>query len=274
MRLFERNPLDWETLSPALKILILSNVFIFVLEWMVGYPFVAIFGLVPRRFLHEYWLWQPVTYLFLHGGVLHLLFNLITLWMFGLAIEAQWGSREFLKYYFITGIGAGLFNVLLDPGSSAAVIGASGAIYGLLVAFAMLYPDAVVWVWFFIPMRARTMALLFGVIEFLTSLSGGGSGVANLAHLGGMLVGYVYLRWGWVAKIRLNYWARSVAAGLSTRASSAPRRVRRSESWDRDLEAEANRILDKVLQHGSDSLTPEEKETMRRYSEQTKKQQH
>ena len=271
MRLFERNPLDWDTLSPTLKFLILANVGAFVLQWFVGYPLLAIFGLVPQRLLGQGWLWQPVTYLFLHGGVWHLIFNLLAIWMFGMAVEAQWGPVEFIKYYFLTGIGAGLFNVLLEPHAMFPIIGASGAIYGLLVAFAMLYPDAVVWVWFFFPMRAKTMALLFAAIELLTSLSGTGGRVANLAHLGGMLIGFVYIRYGWVAKIRLKYWAKNVAAGLSSlRAPSMPRRRRRA---DEDLEAEANRILDKILVHGADSLTDEEKETMRRYSESTRRRQ-
>jgi membrane associated rhomboid family serine protease len=272
VRLFERNPLDWDTLSPALKGLIVANVIVFVLEWMVGYPFVAIFGLVPKRLLGEFWIWQPFTYLFLHGHLLHLLFNLLAIWMFGMAIESQWGAKEFLKYFFLTGVGAGLFNVLLDPRSDNPIIGASGSVYGLLTAFAMLYPDAVVWVWFFIPMRAKTMALLFGLIEFLSSMDGSKSGVANLAHLGGMVVGYAYLRWWWVAKIRINAWGKDIVSGLGSKTGGV-RKARRGEAIAEDLESEVNRILDKILQSGSDSLTPEEKETMRRYSQSSKKRQ-
>ncbi len=265
MRLFERNPLDWDTLSPALKFLILSNVAVYILERMVGFPFVSIFGLVPRRLLSDFWLWQPFTYLFLHGGLAHLFFNLLAIWMFGMAVESQWGSGEFLKYYFLTGVGAGLFNVLLDHASETPVIGASGAIYGLLVAFAMLYPDAVVWVWFFVPMKARTMAFVFGLIEFVSSFSGGGR-VANLAHLGGMLVGWVYLRWWWTLRLHAKSWARDAVDRLKPRARGGAA----TRSADEELEGEVNRILDKVLQQGPDSLTPAEKETMRRYSERQK----
>jgi membrane associated rhomboid family serine protease len=274
MSLFNRNPLDWERLSFSLRSLIIANLVVFVVQFLVGYhlPIVDLFGLIPYRVTHDYWLWQLVTYMFLHGGVLHLFFNMLMLWMFGNVLEAQWGSPEFLKYFFICGIGAGLTSVLFGTfhlfGTSplSPTIGASGAIFGLLVAFGMVYPDAVVYVWFFIPMTARSMAVVFGALELVLTLSNSRSGVAGFAHIGGMVTGYLYLKWGYQVRNPFRSLSRVVAGGV-TGAATAVRRKRR-EVPD-DLENEVNRILDKVLKDGADSLTSEEREVMRRYAKKT-----
>jgi membrane associated rhomboid family serine protease len=128
---------------------------------------------------------------------------MFALWMFGTPIERDWGSRRFLKYYLLTGVGAGLLNVivcLLWGGSAAATptIGASGAIYGLLLAFGVLYPHQPILVWFILPVPARIFVAIFGVLAFLSALQGPGTGVSHVSHLGGMLFGLVYLRGGWL----------------------------------------------------------------------------
>jgi membrane associated rhomboid family serine protease len=126
MSLFNRNPLDWDRLSFSLKSLILANLVVFAFQWLIGYQLVDWFGLTPYRVTHGFWVWQLVTYMFLHGGVLHLFFNMLMLWMFGNVLEAQWGSAEFLRFFFICGIGGGLTSVLLGWNSLSPTIGASG----------------------------------------------------------------------------------------------------------------------------------------------------
>lgn len=177
-------------------------------------PFVW-FGLQPYAVVHRLYLWQLVTYLFLHGGFFHIFFNMFALWMFGPDLEQLWGDSEFLKFYFLCGVGAGVFDVVLNSfwGSSFAItIGCSGALYGLLLAFGMTYPNRPIFIWFIIPIKAKWFVLIIGAIEFFSEISGPGSNVSHLAHLGGMLVAYLYLRGsGLSGRMQLNYseWRRA-----------------------------------------------------------------
>lgn len=192
------------SLTPAVKNLILANVALFVLQTLTGIksggrldPVAQYLSFVPQLAIHELQVWRFFTYMFLHGGMFHLLFNMFALWMFGAQIERLWGSRTFLLYYFICGLGGsvtyGLFN--LNPegmGAFAPMLGASGAVYGILLAFGMTFPDAVILMFMIIPMKAKYAVILFGLIELL-SIPRGGS-VAHLAHLGGMVAGFLFLR--------------------------------------------------------------------------------
>ncbi len=154
---------------------------------------VAWLGLRPYDVTHNFFIWQVVTYLFLHGGFLHVIFNLFALWMFGSDLERLWGPRQFLFYFFLTGIGAGLFDVLLQPSSLTITIGNSGAVYGVLLAYGLLFPDRPIFLWLIIPIKAKWFVVIMGLIEFFSSP---GSGVDHVAHLGGMLCGFLYLRGG------------------------------------------------------------------------------
>jgi len=176
-RFFSSEPLNFGRMSPGVKNLVLANVAVFLVSAVVGHEFIKLFGLVPRQVLQERWVWQPVTYMFVHGGFMHLLFNVFMLWMFGMPIEAQWGTREFLKYYFVCGLSVALVKVLFWPDSPIPLVGASGALFGLLVAFALLYPDSVVYLYFFLPVKAAHMAILCGLIEFFSMLGQGGGRV-------------------------------------------------------------------------------------------------
>ncbi len=272
-RIFRHDPVDVRNLPPAIRALMNANVVGFIVGLIVP-DMHNLFGLVPQQVIFQRWIWQPVTYLFLHGGIWHLVFNLFALWMFGMPVESQWGERDFLKYYFLCGLGAAAAHLALAPHSTVPVIGASGAVYGLLVAFAMLYPDAVVYLYFLIPIKAAHMAILFGAIEFFAGATGSTPGVARFAHLGGMLTGYFYIRWWWVTKIQLKaFWRRVTSA--ESEDEPAPRPVPRraskpaSRAADSDM-AEVDRILDKILSDGLESLTDDERGIMHRYSERNK----
>jgi membrane associated rhomboid family serine protease len=188
-------------LSTALKALIGANVAMFlVTTFMQG--IVSYLGLVPALVLHQFWVWQLATYMFLHGGIFHILFNMLALWMFGTELERMWGTRYFLKFYFVTGIGAGALTVLFsllpfafaEQVQRSIIIGASGAIYGLLLAYAMYFPDRpILMIVFWVP--AKVCVAILAAIALLTSLSESG-GVANATHLGGLLVAYVFLKSG------------------------------------------------------------------------------
>lgn len=185
-------------LTPAIKNLLIVNVAAFVLSIVldaVGYggltPYLM---LIPYYVTHQLFLWQLVTYMFLHGGFFHILFNMFALWMFGTELERTWGTRRFLGYYFMTGIAAGATVVLVNPSTQVATVGASGAIYGLLLAYGMLWPDRLILLYFIIPIRAKYFVMIMGAIEFLTALSMPGSLVSHVAHLGGMAFGFLFLR--------------------------------------------------------------------------------
>ena len=267
-RTFGHGPISFRGMPSAIKVLVVANAAVFILSQIVGGEFFNLFGLVPSRVLGERWIWQVFSYLFVHGSLMHLVFNLFALWMFGAPVESQWGYREFLKYYFLCGLGAAAASIALAPHSSVPVIGASGPVYGLLVAFAMLYPDAVVYLYFLIPVKAAHMAVLFGLVEFFAGAAGTSPGIARFAHLGGMVTGYLYIRWWWVVKIKAKA-AFKVMAGEMP-AASVPRRAARPAvpQAPHDLSMdEVDRILDKILVSGLDSLTEDEKILMRRYSD-------
>ena len=189
-------------ISTALKALIAANVAMF---FITGFSrsLVPMLGLVPTLVIHG-WVWQVATYMFLHGGLLHILFNMLALWMFGTELERMWGTRYFLKYYFVTGIGAGVLTVLFsllpfafaESLQRSVVIGASGAVYALLLAYALYFPDRPIYMYFLFPIPARIFVMIMGVIAFYSSLSESGGGVANATHLGGLVVGYLYLKGG------------------------------------------------------------------------------
>lgn len=193
-------------LTPAVRALIIANVAIHLLQFLAGpeatFKIQELFALDPVRVLRQMWLWQPVTYMFLHhsSDIWHLAFNMLTLWMFGGDLELRWGAARFTRYYFVCGIGAGLITCALNVlrGEPSVTIGASGAIFGLLLAFGMLFPNRMVFFMVF-PMKAKVMVALFAVLQlyFVGAFTRSGNGVAYFAHLGGMLVGWLYLSGWW-----------------------------------------------------------------------------
>ena len=193
-------------LSPAIKALIAANVGIFVLMWLMPSPLrqpVQMFlGLVPDAIFRSFHIWQPVTYMFLHADIGHIFFNMLALWMFGTELERMWGTKYFLRYYFVTGIAAAITTVLVSllPFSSTArmfdsvTIGASGAIYGLLLAYGLTFPNRPIYVYFVLPIPAKYFVIIIGFIALLSSMGASGSGIAHITHLGGLVAGYVMLR--------------------------------------------------------------------------------
>jgi membrane associated rhomboid family serine protease len=187
-------------LTPAVRALVIANGVGYLLTLVA--PGLSIWlGLVPALVVERWWLWQPVSYMFLHGGLFHLLFNMLALWMFGVDLERRLGTRFFIRFYFVAGIGAAattLLVSLLPFGFSESLyasvtVGASGAVYGLLVAFAMAYPHRPIYLYLLFPIPARVFVVIVGAISFLSSVSEPRGGVAHATHLGGLVVGYLYL---------------------------------------------------------------------------------
>ena len=186
-------------LSQAIKYLIAANVAAFIATALIP-ELVVWLGLIPAAVLERFQIWQLGTYMFLHGGIFHILFNMLALWMFGTELERLWGTREFLKFYFVCGVGAAVLTVVFSllpftfarTVHEAVVIGASGAIYGLLLAYAMTYPERpILLIVFFVP--AKVCVAILGAIALYSSMSERG-GVANATHLGGLVIAYLYLK--------------------------------------------------------------------------------
>src|SRR4030066_1103740 len=180
--------------TPVIKKLIIANVAVFLLQFLSSYKIIYLFGLVPYMVIREFYFWQLFTYQFLHGGLFHILFNMLALWMFGGELERIWGSSSFLKYYFLCGAGAGICTVIFLSASLNPTIGASGAIYGVLLAYGLLFPDRIIYIYMLFPMKAKHFVILMGAVSFFSSISATQSGIAHIAHLGGMVFGYLYLK--------------------------------------------------------------------------------
>ncbi len=195
-------------MTPAVKALIISNSAVFVFETLLrlaGFTAVdeilrTLFALQPDMVYGRGYVWQLATYLFLHGDLGHILVNMFMLWMFGVEMERMWGRARFLKYYFLTGVGAAIVTCFFSPQSRT--IGASGAIFGVMLAYGMSFPDRQILFWFVFPMKAKHFVLLLAGIELWVSSQYVSDGIGHFAHLGGMLFGYLYLKRAW----RLKDW--------------------------------------------------------------------
>jgi membrane associated rhomboid family serine protease len=265
---------------PVIKTLLLTNVGIYFMANFIAlfrYRGSAVAGII-EQILYLYPIgegfrpWQLVTYMFMHGGLMHLLFNMFALWMFGMELENSWGSKKFLVYYLICGIGAGLSNLFVTPffTTAAPTVGASGAIYGVLIAFGMLFPDRPILIYFLIPIRARYFVLIYIGLEVYAGVTGSGDGIAHFAHLGGAAVGYTYLL---IDQKRMPF--ASLINGAREKLYSTQRKERPDDRFSRtsisnatyhDIDDDTritqqkiDDILDKISRSGYPSLTEEEK---------------
>jgi membrane associated rhomboid family serine protease len=199
---FWRRPLRYRFYNATIA-LIVVNVAFFLLGALAPRFLYSYLALTPLDVFQRGELWQVVTYMFVHGGFWHIAFNMLALFMFGGPLERRWGSPEFLLYYFVTGVGAGVATLVVNwyAGLGAvAVIGASGAIFGVLLAFATEFPDTRVLLFWVLPVRAPLAVLVFSGLELFFLVSGTRSGVAHLTHLAGLLFGYLYF----LVRMRVN----------------------------------------------------------------------
>lgn len=238
--------------TPMVKYLLIITIGVFLLQLVFLDRYLMVLGLVPADVLGKGYVWQLVTYLFLHGDAFHILFNMLFLWMLGSELERHWGGAAFLKYYFITGCGAGLVSVLVQPGLMRPTIGASGAIFGLIVGFGLAFPEREILFLFLIRMKAKYFALVAVALEVLMLWQMPDAPIARFAHLGGLLVGLLYLkRAAWLGVLGRK--ARSLQAGIDE-ARDARERAGRARN-----KRELDRILDKISSEGMEALTERER---------------
>ena len=257
---FQSNPGEFSykptLFTNAIKVIISVNFCIFVLQSLSQSEalFFPLFGLVPKLVWSDRMVWQPFTYLFLHGGIWHILINMFVLWMFGGELERLWGKHDFLKFYFITGIGSGLVTMLFDLQSMTPIVGASGAVYGVLLAYGLTYPNRTVYLYGIIPVKSIWFVLGIGLIAFMSSFNNM-SQISHMTHLSGMLIGYFMLK----KPFRLSgLWFQIRKKTLEYRIQKEEKKMSRQFQVERDI----NIILDKINQRGFDSLTDEEQERL------------
>ncbi len=266
------------TLTPVVKRIILANVAVYVLILVLNQIGGGSFG---QNFIDRWFAFQPTrillrpwgvfTYMFVHGGFWHITMNMIVLFFFGPPLEEEWGGREFFKYYVICGLGGVALSYVFLPD---AIIGASAAIFGLMLAFAMLWPNMDIYLWMVFPIKAKWLVGALFLLTLFSAITEPGAGIAYLAHLGGIVTGLLYLKSGWRAAHGIER-LKSKATGGHQHLAIVPhaRRDRheaesRTESQSRPPEGDAalydavDEVLDKISAHGMASLTPDERKLL------------
>jgi membrane associated rhomboid family serine protease len=257
--------------TPWVKRLLIANTAVFLLSVLVGQGFFfEWFGFSPQNAFTRPW--GAVTYMFLHADGWHLLMNMLVLFFFGPPLESRWGSSEFLKYFNICGLGGVALSFVFASGST--IIGASAATYGLMLAFALYWPDTPIYVWGIFPVKAILLVMIFFALSFISAFGGAGGGIAHFAHIGGVLAGLAYIklgdrfagRFGEVRKSRPSERfaivprEESRAEADSGVASGGTRG--RSRKREEELLDEVDRILDKISARGMAALTDAEKKVL------------
>ena len=247
--------------TDAIKTLISINILIFLLQTISKSEqlFFNVFGLVPKMVWSELMLWQPFTYIFFHGDIWHVLINMFVLWMFGTELENVWGKKNFLMFYFITGIGSGLVTMIFGLYSIIPIVGASGAVYGVLIAYGLTYPNRTVYLYGIIPIKSIWFVIGIGVIAFFSSFNNV-TQVSHLTHLSGMVIGYILLK----KPIHFqSLWFAIVKKFLEFKIQNEEKKISQKYEMEKDL----NSILDKINREGFDSLSKDEEDRLYKNSQ-------
>ncbi|MFP4014846.1 MAG: rhomboid family intramembrane serine protease [Chitinispirillaceae bacterium] len=248
----------------AIKGLVIANAVLFIIQLIptVG-QYVTYFGsVIPHSTFLQFQLWRPFTYMFLHSpdGIFHILFNMLVLWMFGTEMESYWGSRKFLIFYFICGVGAAFFSIIsLFTTPFIQVIGASGAVLGVLTAYAYYNPHRQVLLFFVLPVNVRVLVIGYAIYSVLFSFQPGGV-VSHLTHLGGIVVAFAYLKLFPNLDVRIErlwyLWKQK------KRQEEISREVRSKKYFEENIDP----LLDKIAREGMDALSPKEKKILKQAS--------
>ena len=253
-------------LTPMVKRLLIANTVIYLITVLVGEALVfEWFAFQPRNIVFRPW--GPITYMFLHGGLMHLAMNMIVLFFFGPPLESRWGENEFLRFYVICGLGGVALSYLFLP---TWVVGASAATYGVMLAFAMNWPTTPIYVWGIFPVQAKYLIAFLGVVSLMSAVPGAeGSGVAHFAHLGGLITGFLYLKADWRPSKKLTEIHK--AATKKRRLAIVPRdehdeehagNTPKQSREDAALYDRVDAVLDKISAEGMSALTPAELELL------------
>lgn len=236
-------------LSSFIKAMIIINVLVLVIQFL--YPKLSMaLGLTPARFFSDFpnLLYQPFTYMFLHGGLGHIFFNMFALWMFGTEIENGWGSRRFGKFYLLSGLSGAVLTLIVNSSQMNPVVGASAAIYGVLAAYWVMFPNRLLYIWFLFPVKVKWAIPGLMLLGFLF----GGAQVAHFAHLGGALFGFLYMKSDW----RLPAFSKRFK---NLRYQRKAAKLEKNRQKAEDIMKRVDDILDKISEVGIENLTKEER---------------
>jgi len=253
---FQSNPGEFNyepsIFTDSIKTLVSINFAIFLLQTLSNAEniFFPLFGLVPKMVWSELMIWQPLTYMFFHGDIWHVLINMFILWMFGSELERMWGKKNFLYFYFVTGIGSGLVTMIFGLKSMVPIVGASGAIYGVLLAYGLTYPNRKVYLYGIIPIKSLWFVVGIGLVAFISSFNNV-TQISHLTHLSGMVIGYFLLKKPIHIK---SLWFSTVKKILEYRIQKEENKISHQIKLEQDL----NSILDKINREGFSSLSKEE----------------
>jgi membrane associated rhomboid family serine protease len=301
---------NYSLLPPVVKNLLIINGIMFLATWVLqsrGEDLVALFGLHYFT-AQDFKIWQPITYMFMHGGWTHIFFNMFALWMFGSTLENTWGSKRFLFYYIICGIGAGFIQLIviglqihflsqnippdaiqyiyengaqllregknylgelgaLNLAINATTVGASGSVFGLLLAFGMMYPNNKIYIYFLFPIKAKWFVIAYGALELWLGVTGTNDSIAHFAHLGGMLFGFfLILHWNKgnrFFKFKMPSFKKKRNHKYTISSNYQYARPLSDEDYNyqkKQKEEKTNHILDKISKDGYESLSKEEKD--------------
>ena len=242
--------------TDAIKLLVSVNLTIFFLQTISGKEHLLfdLFGLVPQAIWSDFMIWQPLTYLFFHGNIWHILINMFVLWMFGSELENAWGRKNFLKYYFMTGIGAGIVTCLFNLQSNIPVVGASGAVYGILLAYGLSFPNRTVYLYGLIPIKSIWFVIAIGILAFFSSFQQM-TQISHLTHISGMAIGYIFLKRRWRLK---DIWFKIRKKTLEYRIQIEDVK----QSKEKVLEKDIDYILDKIQKVGFKGLSDQEQNNL------------
>lgn len=251
--------------GPAIKWLIIANLAVYVLQMSV--ELVGVFGLTPGLFYSEFpnHLYQPFTYMFLHGGFGHILFNMLMLWMFGVEIEERLGLKRFLRLYFYSGLGGALAALTFDYGSMAPIVGASGAIFGVLIAYWRFFPERSVYIYFILPVKIKYLIPIMVGLGLYSTITSTGGNIAHLAHLGGAVIGFILTRPSVL----------SGAPGLMEKMKSRKRtkdhqrlsaKLENNRRQAEDVMKRVDAILDKINEVGLENISEDDRKFLQEAS--------
>lgn len=252
------------SISPVIKYLIITNGVVFLLQMVSSLNLIGTFGLTPALFFSGFpnFLYQPITYMFLHGGFFHIFFNMFALWMFGTEIEYSWRSKPFLFFYLLCGIGGALFSLIFNSKLAIPIVGASGAIYGILMAYWLMFPNRYLLIFFMFPMKVKYAIPIFAVLNFLAA----GAGTAHLAHLGGAVFALAYIKLDWRLLRPLNF-----LKSFKRRRNEV--KLEKNREKAEEIMKRVDEILDKINEVGFDKLSREDKKFLEEASQKLSKKQ-
>jgi len=275
------------SLSPGVKNLIIFNVIIFVLQFIIFQKgiLISLFALWPDDVANNLFIWQLFTYQFLHGGLFHILANMFMLWMFGSELEDKWGKKEFYKFYFTCAIGAGIIifgSEYFFIGRNMATLGASGAVTGIMLAYAIHWPDRYFLFWFLVPIKSKYLILGFLAISIIYSFAPTpGSNISHSGHLGGMITGFLYF----ILVKKINVFQSLTGnpvpvSEIKHKAKQTLKQIKRKlntknhniNMGDPATEEKVNQLLDKISEKGIHSLTEDERSFLTQFAQKKREE--